>query len=62
MIPDTMVADLVIDDPKAVETFPETPTRQMIDYLAITKLKLALSLNFKHAKLEGKRIVWDPHD
>ena len=29
----------------------------MIGYLAITKLKLALLLNFKHAKLQWKRVV-----
>jgi hypothetical protein len=34
----------------------------MIGYLAITKLKLALLLNFKHAKLEWKRIVRESHD
>jgi hypothetical protein len=29
----------------------------MTGYLAITRLRLALLLNFKHAKLEWKRIV-----
>lgn len=57
LVPDAIVDDLVIADPKVVETFNETHTRQMIGYLAITKLKLALLLNFKHAKLEWKRIV-----
>jgi len=57
LVPDTIVDGLVIADPKVVETFSETHTRQMIGYLAITKRKLALLLNFKHAKLEWKRIV-----
>ena len=57
LVPDTIVDGLVIADPKVVEAFNETHTRQMIGYLAITKLKLALLLNFKHAKLEWKRIV-----
>jgi len=57
LVPDLIVDGLVIADPKVAEAFSETHTRQMIGYLAITKLKLALLLNFKHAKLEWKRIV-----
>lgn len=62
MIPDTIVDDLVIADPKVVETFNETHFRQMIGYLAITKLELALLINFKHAKLEWRRVVRETHD
>jgi GxxExxY protein len=62
LIPDTIVDGLVIADPKVVESFSETHVRQMIGYLAITRLKLALLLNFKHAKLEWKRIVRETHD
>jgi GxxExxY protein len=59
----SLVPDLIVDnDPKVGEAFNETHTRQMIGYLAITKLKLALLLNFKHAKLEWKRIVREHHD
>jgi GxxExxY protein len=57
LVPDLIVDGLVITDPKVAEAFSETHTRQMIGYLAITKLKLALLLNFKHAKLEWRRIV-----
>ena len=57
LIPDTIVDGVVMADPKVVETFSDTHVRQMIGYLAITKLKLALLLNFKHAKLQWKRIV-----
>lgn len=57
LVPDCIVDDLVIADPKVVEVFSETHTRQMIGYLAITGLKLALLVNFKRAKLEWKRIV-----
>lgn len=51
------IVDGLVADPKLVESFKETHARQMIGYLAITKLMLALLLNFKHAKLEWKRIV-----
>jgi GxxExxY protein len=57
LVPDTIVDDLVIADPKVVEAFTETHVRQMIGYLAITRPQLALLLNFKHAKLQWKRIV-----
>jgi GxxExxY protein len=62
LVPDAIVDDTVIADPKVVESFNETHTRQMIGYLAITKLKLALLLNFKQAKLEWKRIVRESYD
>ena len=57
LVPDTIVDGLVIADPKVVEVFSDTHVRQMIGYLAITKLKLALLLSFKHAKLQWKRVV-----
>ena len=62
LVPDTIVDGLVIADPKVVENFTETNLRQMIGYLAITKLKLALLLNFKHAKLRWKRVVRESHE
>ena len=57
LVPDTIVDGLVIADPKVVEAFNDTHVRQMIGYLVITKLTLAMLLNFKHAKLQWKRIV-----
>ncbi len=61
LVPDTLVDGLVIADPKVVEAFNDSHVRQMIGYLAITKLRLALLLNFKHAKLQWKRVVREPH-
>jgi GxxExxY protein len=57
LIPDLIVDDLVIADPKVVTEFNENHQAQMIGYLNITDLKLALLLNFKNARLEWKRIV-----
>ena len=57
LVPDTIVDGLVIAYPKVVEAFNDTHVRQMIGYLVITKLTLAMLLNFKHAKLQWKRIV-----
>jgi GxxExxY protein len=57
LVPDLIVNDLVIVDPKVVTAFHDTHIAQMVGYLNITELRLALLLNFKHAKLEWKRIV-----
>lgn len=57
LIPDLIIDDLVIADPKVVTSFSDTHLAQMIGYLNITDLKLALLLNFKNAKLDWKRVV-----
>jgi GxxExxY protein len=57
LIPDLIVDELVVADPKVVSSFHETHTAQMLGYLNITGLKLALLLNFKNSKLEWKRVV-----
>jgi len=55
--PDLIVEELVIVDTKVVEAFNEDHMAKMISYLAITKLQLALLINFKFARLRWKRIV-----
>lgn len=57
LIPDLIVDDLVIVDPKVAEEFTLTHTAKMIGYLAITNLRLAILLNFKHADLRWKRTI-----
>ncbi|MCK4564281.1 MAG: GxxExxY protein [Verrucomicrobia bacterium] len=57
LVPDLIVDRKVIADPKVVTGFNDNHIAQMIGYLAKTDLKLALLLNFKHAKLNWKRIV-----
>lgn len=57
LIPDLIVDETVIVDPKVVSTFNDSHMAQMIGYLVITELRLALLLNFKKAKLEWKRVV-----
>ncbi|MCW5548268.1 MAG: GxxExxY protein [Opitutaceae bacterium] len=57
LIPDLIVDDLVIADPKIAEDFTPTHIAKMAGYLAITGLKLALLLNFKHVDLRWKRVV-----
>ena len=57
LVPDLIVYDAVIVDPKVVACFTETQVAQMIDYLNITGLDLALLINFKNARLEWKRVL-----
>ncbi len=57
LVPDLIVDEQVIVDPKVAEDFTPTHITQMIGYLAITNLRLAILLNFKHADLRWKRIV-----
>ncbi|MDD4871107.1 MAG: GxxExxY protein [Kiritimatiellae bacterium] len=57
LIPDLIVNDLVIADPKVVIAFNENHVAQMTGYLALTDLRLALLLNFKYAKLQWKRVI-----
>lgn len=57
LVPDLLVDGLIVVDPKVVSEFNETHIAQMMGYLAITELKLALLLNFKHADLRWKRVV-----
>ena len=57
LIPDLIVDNAVIVDPKVVACFTETHIAQMIGYLNITGLDLALLINFRNARLEWKRVL-----
>jgi GxxExxY protein len=57
LIPDMIVDGLVVVDPKVVSTFNDTCFAQMLGYLNITGLDLAILINFKYAKLQWKRVV-----
>ena len=57
LIPDLIVDGAVIVDPKVVSAFNESHLAQMLGYLNITGLDIALLLNFKEAKLTWKRVL-----
>ena len=59
LTPDLIVDEKIIVDPKVVAAFNEAPIAQMVGYLAISGLELALLLNFKNARLEWKRVIRD---
>ncbi len=56
-IPDLICFDQVVVDTKTIDRITNHEVGQMMNYLKITGCKLGLLLNFKHAKLEWKRIV-----
>ena len=60
-VPDLIVDEKVVVDPKVVEIFNETHLAQMQGYLNLTGLELALLINFKHARLAWKRVVKQHH-
>jgi GxxExxY protein len=57
LVPDLIVDDTVIADPKVVTDFNESHLAQMVGYLSITGLQVALLLNFKYSDLRWKRVV-----
>lgn len=57
LIPDLIVDGKVIADPKVAAAFNDTHIAQMLGYLNITGLQVALLLNFKESKLDWKRVV-----
>lgn len=57
-IPDLICFDAIVVDTKTIEKITGHEIGQMLNYLKITGLRLGLILNFKHAKLEWKRVVF----
>ena len=57
LVPDLIVDGKVLVDPKVVTAFTDTHMAQMLGYLNITGLEVALLLNFRESKLTWKRVV-----
>ena len=57
LIPDLIIDETLIVDTKVVSAFNDNHYAQMLGYLAITNLDLGLIINFKHSKLEWKRLM-----
>jgi GxxExxY protein len=56
-IPDLIAFDAVVVDTKVIDRITDHERGLMLNYLRITKLRIGIILNFKHAKLEWERIV-----
>ena len=57
LVPYLIVDEAVIVDAKVVTSFVDKHVAQMIGYLSITELSLAILVNFHDASLEWKRVV-----
>ena len=57
-IPDLLVNDGLIVEIKVVENICDEHIGQVINYLKISGCNLGLILNFKHSKLEWKRVIY----
>ena len=57
-ITDFLVNDEVIVEIKVVENICDEHIGQVINYLKISGCSLGLILNFKHSKLEWKRVIF----
>jgi len=56
-VPDLIAFGAVILDAKVIDRITDRELGQMMNYLRITRLRVGLILNFKHARLEWERIV-----
>jgi GxxExxY protein len=56
-VPDLIAFGTVIVDAKVIDRITDHERGQMLNYLRITKLRVGLIVNFKHARLEWERVV-----
>ncbi len=56
-VPDLITHKAIVVDIKVIDRITDHERGQMLNYLRITKLRVGVLLNFKHAKLESERIV-----
>ena len=57
LVPDLIVDGTIVVDPKVVSAFNDTHIAQMLGYLNITGLEVAVLLNFKESTLAWKRVI-----
>ena len=57
LVPDLIVDGKVIVDPKVTSAFNNARIAQLLGYLNITNLEVALLLNFQDATLHWKRVI-----
>src|SRR5712692_9558930 len=56
-VPDLIAFDAIVVDTKVIDRITDHERGLILNYLRITKLRVGVILNFKHAKLEWERIV-----
>ena len=55
-VPDLIVYERIVVDTKVVEQLGNVERGQMLNYLKITGLDMGLLLNFRHPRLEWRRV------
>ncbi len=56
-IPDLVAFGSVIVDTKTIDHIGDIEIGQMLNYLRVTGLKVGLIINFKHRRIETRRVV-----
>ena len=56
-VPDLIAYESVIIDAKVIDRITDHEVGQMLNYLRISGLPVGLILNFKHSKLEFRRVI-----
>ena len=56
-VPDLIVFESLVVDTKVIDKITDHERGLMLNYLRITKLRVGVILNFRHAKLEWERLV-----
>ncbi|HPJ57543.1 MAG TPA: GxxExxY protein [Kiritimatiellia bacterium] len=56
-VPDLIVSDSVVVDAKTIDGITDHEIGQVLNYLKMTGIRVGLILNFKHSKLQWKRVV-----
>jgi GxxExxY protein len=56
-IPDLVVLGVIIVDAKTIDRITDHEIGQMLNYLRITGLRVSLIINFKHRRLETRRVI-----
>ncbi|MFC4991790.1 GxxExxY protein [Rubritalea tangerina] len=57
LVPDLLVASVVIVDTKCVSELNSNHVSQMLSYLSVTGMEVGLVINFRNKSLEFKRIA-----
>ena len=56
-VPDLIVFESIVVDTKVIDKITDHERGLMLNYLRITKLRVGVILNFRHAKLEWERLA-----
>ena len=56
-VSDLIAANAIVVDAKTIDGITDREIGQVLNYLKITSLRVGMILNFKHSKLQWKRVV-----